>query len=89
MILSTDSDNVPPPASRQRRVVCAILAALVLVHGLKTYRRNEDWRDEYSIFTAGLRVNANNAKLYNNVGHALEGQRQFDRALKFFQQAVR
>ena len=89
MVLATDSDNALPLTSRRRRVVCAVLASLVLVHGLKTYRRNEDWRDEYSIFTAGLRVNANNAKLYNNVGHALEGQRQFDRALQFFQQAVR
>ncbi|XP_043224720.1 protein O-mannosyl-transferase Tmtc3-like [Amphibalanus amphitrite] len=74
---------------RCRSVLYAALAVLLLTHGLKTYRRNHDWRDEYSIFTAGLRVNRNNAKLYNNVGHALEGQRQFERALKFFQQAVK
>jgi hypothetical protein len=33
--------------------------------------RNFDWKDESSIFLSGLRVNANNAKLWNNVGHAL------------------
>lgn len=46
-------------------------------------------KDEYSLFTSGLKVNQRNAKLWNNVGHALEGRLQFDEALLYFQQAVR
>lgn len=38
---------------------------------------------------SGLRVNKRNAKLFNNVGHALEGDGKFLDALKFFQAAVR
>ncbi|XP_037088175.1 LOW QUALITY PROTEIN: protein O-mannosyl-transferase Tmtc3-like [Pollicipes pollicipes] len=65
------------------------LAALLLSQALKTHQRNWDWQDEYSIFAAGLRVNRNNAKLYNNVGHALESRAQYRSALAFFQQAAR
>lgn len=61
---------------------------LVLVHGTKTYARNYDWRDEYSVFMSGLKVNQRNAKLFNNVGHALENQERFQEALKYFQKAV-
>jgi len=37
---------------------------------------------------AGLRVNQNNAKLFNNVGHALEGEKKYAEALRYFQQAA-
>ena len=51
--------------------------------------RNTEWRDEYSLFTSGLKVNAGNAKLFNNVGHALESQGKYSEALEYFHQAVR
>jgi Tfp pilus assembly protein PilF len=38
---------------------------------------------------AGLKVNQRNAKLFNNVGHALESQGRFQEALQFFQKAIR
>jgi len=34
-------------------------------------------------------VNQKNAKLYNNVGHALEAEKQFEEALTYFQQAAK
>lgn len=47
-----------------------------------------DRRTEYSIFMAGLKVNQNNAKLFNNVGHALEGEKNYTEALRYFQKAA-
>lgn len=38
---------------------------------------------------SGLRVNKRNAKLFNNVGHALESDGKFHEALKYFKAAVR
>lgn len=35
-----------------------------------------------------FKVNKNNAKLWNNVGHALENEKNFERALKYFLQAT-
>lgn len=37
---------------------------------------------------SGLKVNDRNAKLFNNVGHALESQGRFKEALNFFNMAV-
>jgi len=62
---------------------------LFIFHGLKTYTRNFDWESEQAIFSAGLRVNQRNAKLFNNVGHALESQAQYTEALEYFLQAVK
>jgi hypothetical protein len=44
--------------------------------------RNFDWSDEFRLFVSALKVNQNNAKLYNNVGHALESESNFGDALK-------
>ena len=72
-----------------RSLALAELLATLLVHAGKTVTRNADWRDEYSLFTSGLKVNSGNAKLFNNVGHALESQGKYSEALEYFNQAVR
>ncbi|XP_049825816.1 protein O-mannosyl-transferase Tmtc3-like [Aethina tumida] len=64
------------------------LMVLLATHAAKTYTRNWDWENEYSIFMSGLRVNQRNAKLFNNVGHALESQNRYQEALLFFKTAV-
>nr|XP_050041249.1 protein O-mannosyl-transferase Tmtc3-like isoform X1 [Dermacentor andersoni] len=64
------------------------LLLLLVTHSLKTFVRNFEWESEYSIFMAGLKVNSQNAKLYNNVGHALEGQGDYARALEYFLKAA-
>lgn len=65
------------------------LTFLLLTHGVKSFLRNYDWRDETSVFMSGLKVNRNNAKLFNNVGHALEGQKDYQRALTYFLAATK
>ncbi|CDS43735.1 transmembrane and TPR repeat containing protein [Echinococcus multilocularis] len=72
-----------------RAIAYLLLAIVCSGFSLKTFYRNYDWRDEYSLFTSALKVNQRNAKLWNNVGHALEARLQFDEALLYFQQAVR
>jgi len=68
--------------------VLLFLVTLLAAHTTKTFVRNYDWLDEYSIFMSGLKVNDRNAKLFNNVGHALESQGRFKEALNFFNMAV-
>ncbi|XP_036615961.1 protein O-mannosyl-transferase TMTC3 [Trichosurus vulpecula] len=64
------------------------LSIVVITHALKTLHRNWDWESEYTLFMSALKVNKNNAKLWNNVGHALENEKNFERALKYFLQAT-
>ncbi|XP_026467394.1 transmembrane and TPR repeat-containing protein CG4050-like [Ctenocephalides felis] len=71
-----------------RKLAWWLLAATLAAHAIRTHRRNWDWESEYSIFMAGLKVNQNNAKLFNNVGHALESQGRYVEALHYFHTAV-
>nr|NVI79162.1 putative transmembrane and TPR repeat-containing protein CG4050-like protein [Cucujiformia] len=71
-----------------RKLSWSLLSLLILSHAAKTHLRNWDWEDEYTVFMSGLRVNQRNAKLFNNVGHALESQAKYQEALIFFQTAV-
>ncbi|CAG9836177.1 unnamed protein product [Diabrotica balteata] len=73
---------------RHKKLFYFLMCLLLASHAGKTYLRNWDWENEYSIFMSGLRVNQRNAKLFNNVGHALESQGNFEDALKFFKTAV-
>ncbi|KAF3425460.1 hypothetical protein E2986_03493 [Frieseomelitta varia] len=71
-----------------KKLTLFLLITLLAAHTTKTFIRNYDWLDEYSIFMSGLKVNDRNAKLFNNVGHALESQGKFKEALNFFNMAV-
>lgn len=64
------------------------LMLLLVTHSIKSYKRNYDWKNEYTLFMSGVHVNDRNAKLFNNVGHALENEGRFQEALAYFQQAV-
>lgn len=73
---------------QHRKWLWLFMCILIGSHAIKTYHRNLDWKTEYTIFMSGLRVNQRNAKLFNNVGHALEGDGNYAEALKFFLAAV-
>ena len=64
------------------------LAFCLSLFALKTVVRNMDWQTELSIFTSGLKITKSNAKLLNNVGHALESQTEYPRALQYFLKAI-
>ncbi|XP_036373886.1 protein O-mannosyl-transferase TMTC3 isoform X2 [Megalops cyprinoides] len=72
-----------------KRISWLCMALLLVTHAVKTFNRNWDWESEYTLFTSALKVNKNNAKLWNNVGHALENQNNYERALRYFLQATR
>lgn len=71
-----------------KKLAWSCMVFLLMTHAAKTYTRNWDWETEYSIFMSGLKVNQRNAKLFNNVGHALESEGQYLDALKYFHAAV-
>nr|MBE5727541.1 putative transmembrane and TPR repeat-containing protein CG4050-like [Cucujiformia] len=71
-----------------KKICGFLLSLLIITHATKTHLRNFDWKDEYSIFMSALQVNQKNAKLFNNVGHALESQAKYQEALKYFKTAV-
>ena len=77
---------------RKSNVLCHLphmgLGLLVGLFALKTVVRNMDWQTELSIFTSGLKITRSNAKLLNNVGHALESKAEYPTALRYFLKAI-
>jgi len=71
-----------------RKLLVISYTIMLFAHTAKTINRNFDWVDEQSIFLSGLKVNVKNAKLYNNVGHALESQKKYAEALVLFKEAA-
>ena len=43
---------------------------------------------EYSLFSSALKVTQNNAKLWNNVGHALETESRWEDAFIYYNNAA-
>lgn len=72
-----------------KKISWLMIGVLLTTHAVKTFHRNWDWESEYTLFTSALKVNKNNAKLWNNVGHALENQNNYAKALRYFLQATR
>ncbi|XP_022064744.1 protein O-mannosyl-transferase TMTC3 [Acanthochromis polyacanthus] len=72
-----------------KKISWLMIGVLITTHAVKTFNRNWDWESEYTLFTSALKVNKNNAKLWNNVGHALENQSNYAKALQYFLQATR
>ncbi|XP_071313305.1 protein O-mannosyl-transferase TMTC3 isoform X2 [Trachinotus anak] len=72
-----------------KKISWLMIGVLLTTHAVKTFNRNWDWESEYTLFTSALKVNKNNAKLWNNVGHALENQNNYAKALQYFLQATR
>ncbi|CAL8071634.1 unnamed protein product [Calicophoron daubneyi] len=71
-----------------RRLWRCLVAFVITAFALKTIRRNFDWMNEYTLFSSALKVNPNNAKMWNNVGHSLEAEGRFREALGYFRKAV-
>ena len=71
-----------------RPVLVSLFCVLVAAHSVRTVSRNFDWIDEKSLFLSGLKVNKINAKLYNNLGHALESEKKYVEALVLFKEAA-
>ncbi|KAH9496994.1 Protein O-mannosyl-transferase tmtc3 [Dermatophagoides farinae] len=72
----------------EKYVIHFVFIILIIVHSSRTIMRNEDWKNEHNIFASGIRVNSNNAKLLNNLGHVYEIEKQYYKALDLFLEAV-
>lgn len=70
-----------------RRTMNIIFCVAVCFFALKTQSRNADWQNELILFTSGISVNPQNAKLYNNIGHYYEKQKNFTAAIEYFNKA--
>ncbi|KAL4232814.1 Protein O-mannosyl-transferase tmtc3 [Mactra antiquata] len=88
MLIAVGFDHFLQNKRNLKPILWFVMSGLVLSHAVKTYTRNIDWTSEYTLFRSALKVNQRNAKLWNNVGHALEKEYKYMEALEYFKKAV-
>ncbi|OTF77278.1 hypothetical protein BLA29_006324 [Euroglyphus maynei] len=75
--------------SVEKYIIHIFVIILIIVQSSRTIMRNEDWKNERNIYSSGIRMNPNNAKLFNNLGHVYEIEKQYYKALDLFIEAIR
>jgi len=75
--------------TRHRQVVFAVVGLVVAAYAGRTWVRNRDWRDNFSLFTAAVRDAPKSAKAHFNLGNAYAERHDADRALLEFREALR
>ena len=74
----------------KKKIVAIIVFSLIsilCVHSIKTVVRNQEWKNDNSLFRSAIRINPGNGKIYNNLGHDYEGKGNFSYAEKLFRMA--
>ncbi|KAM6946240.1 protein O-mannosyl-transferase TMTC2 [Aplochiton taeniatus] len=69
-----------------RAVLVYFAAALVVLFGLKTVLRNQDWRNEEMLYKSGIYVNP--AKAWGNLGNVLKNQGKMAEAERAYRNAL-
>ncbi|XP_037049896.1 protein O-mannosyl-transferase TMTC4 [Bradysia coprophila] len=73
---------------QMRYVFHAIFAAAVIVMVLKTRQRSYEWMTEERLFTSGLKVCPNNAKIYYNIAKLSADKGNTELAFKYYHKAI-
>ncbi|XP_039617702.1 protein O-mannosyl-transferase TMTC2 [Polypterus senegalus] len=61
-------------------------ATLIILYGMKTVLRNQDWQDEEMLYKSGINVNP--AKAWGNLGNVLKSQGKMAEAEKAYRNAL-
>jgi tetratricopeptide (TPR) repeat protein len=75
-----------------RKIARPILSFFMICYfvffSYRTFARNFDWRDEYSIYNHTFNYSPKSIKILNNLGNLYHKRGDFDRAIAFHQKAI-
>ncbi len=79
------------PREKGRAVTAGLLPVLVVVllYAGLTVRRNREWRDDITFYSAAIAANPTSARMHNNLGIALNRIEQYDKAIDHYRTALR
>uniref|UniRef100_A0A8C5DXP0 dolichyl-phosphate-mannose--protein mannosyltransferase n=1 Tax=Gouania willdenowi TaxID=441366 RepID=A0A8C5DXP0_GOUWI len=69
-----------------RTVLLYLSAAVLLLFGIKTVLRNQDWQNEEMLYQSGIYVNP--AKAWGNLGNVLKSQGKMEKAEQAYRNAL-
>jgi Flp pilus assembly protein TadD len=73
---------------RQRLVALAALTAVLAAFGMRTIVRNQDWQDNFTLYSAAVRVVPGSAKMHGNLGGEYMASAQWDQAAIEYETAL-
>jgi protein O-mannosyl-transferase len=74
---------------RYKRLGWTILALVLLVFAGRTFARNRDWKDNFTLYSAAVSAVPQSAKMHANLGGELLQRNQLEAAANEFQTALR
>ena len=75
-------------ASRRPRLGLAVVGIVAVLFAGRTWVRNDDWHDDYRLFTATAITSPNSVRAQSNAGAVLAEHGELGAALKHYQAAV-
>jgi tetratricopeptide (TPR) repeat protein len=75
--------------NHQRKLAWAVFGIVLAALGIRTMVRNRDWRDNFTLYLAGVRAVPESAKMHANLGGVYFYRDQLDDARTEFQTALR
>ncbi|XP_054159017.1 protein O-mannosyl-transferase Tmtc3-like [Oppia nitens] len=89
LLIGMGAKNLLNYWTNHKTSIKTIIGLLLISHSVKTYYRCNEWNNEYTLYTSGLKVNPMNTKLLNNLGRLYERDGNYDVAINYFREAVR
>jgi tetratricopeptide (TPR) repeat protein len=74
---------------KQRWLGVAVVCGVAVVFSFWTYGRNSVWSNEVVLWQDCVKKSPQKARPHNNLGHALEGEGEFDEAISHYLEAIR
>lgn len=71
-----------------RKWAMAGIAAILLFYAVRTVVRNQDWKDEYTLWSATRRDAPSSIRAHTNLGLVYLQRRDYDRAIDSFRQSL-
>ena len=71
-----------------KKIVLMVVSLLLLFFAARTIRRNIDWKDGFSLWSATLKVSPGSYTVHNNLGAAYKERGMVDEALKEYRKTL-
>ena len=71
-----------------RIILWALLTVILTLYSIKTWTRNRDWKDQFSLMYSDSRVCPNSARVQYNLGLAYEERGELDKAVFHYRRAI-
>ncbi len=78
-----------PAAERFRKSLTVLLLLILVFFSVSVFKRNTEWRSEYSLWLKNVKVSPKSFRAHNNLGAYYDRQGDYDNAMKHYEQSVK